>query len=820
MANPDIVDLYQLLQNPDKSDELDPDHMLNTPISNYLSFPELNDAIDNSNSQSLFSIHCNMRSLSKNLSVLHDLLNSFHKLPDIIAVTETKLSSESTVNVDIANYSFLHIDSPTNAGGTGLYLKNTLKNIPRPDIKIDIPLVESCWAEIESFPKHKPNILIGCIYRHPGADLALFTNELENVINQLNQNNMQILLLGDFNIDLMKYGQHPPTEEYLDMIHSYNLLPLITKPTRITDHTSSLIDHIYTNSIQHNVTAGILVADVSDHLPIFCITDLNPSRKNTSYYMRDYSQLDKEQYLKELESIPWSNLTQNDKSLNDRTANLIDAITDVVNKHAPLKLASNRKMKKLSKPWLTKGILKSIKTKQKLYYSHFRSKNDESVKYYKSFSNLLNHLKNKAKKEYYCNYFQKYKDNLKNTWKLIGSLIKRKSKGQMQPTAITRNGNKYTDESDIADQFNQHFVNVGPSLANLIQTTNDDPTKFINNSPLATFSLSPVSPNDVLSLFTQLKTNKASLDIPIGLIKSAGHILCTPFTHIYNESITTGKVPDVLKISRVTPIFKSGSALDPSNYRPISTLSPFSKVLERLVYNQLNSYLEKHEVIYKLQFGFRKGYSTEHAILEITDQLKASIDNKLLTCGWFIDFSKAFDTVNHSILIDKLKKYGMSGPELSWFTSYLQNRKQYVKIGNCESDRLNMVCGVPQGSTLGPLLFLLYINDLPNCSNKLSFRLFADDTNIFFSCENSGNLEKIMNEELNHVFHYCHTNKLSINLSKSNYMIIAAPTKKVGQINIQNIERKPYVKYLGIFIDEHLNWHQQISHVSQKISKI
>ena len=205
----------------------------------------------------------------------------------------------------------------------------------------------------------------------------------------------------------------------------------------------------------------------------------------------------------------------------------------------------------------------------------------------------------------------------------------------------------------------------------------------------------------------------------------------------------------------------------------------------------MDSFLEKYNIIYNYQFGFRKKHSTEQAILELTDKLKSAIDNRQLTCGLFLDFSKAFDTVNHKILLEKLQKYGIRGVPLQWFTSYLTNRQQYVRIDNTDSEMLRMTCGVPQGSTLGPLLFLLYINDMPNCSKKLSFRIFADDTNVFYSGKSVSEIEIVMNEEIKKIHNYCATNKLSINFKKTNFMIIGSKQKKIGKIQIGNIEPVP-----------------------------
>ena len=289
-----------------------------------------------------------------------------------------------------------------------------------------------------------------------------------------------------------------------------------------------------------------------------------------------------------------------------------------------------------------------------------------------------------------------------------------------------------------------------------------------------------------------------------------------------------GIVPETLKISRVTPVHKGGDSSDPTNYRPISILSTFSQIFEKLVYQQLLNYIEKHQILNDYQFGFRKNRSTEQSIIEITEGFKKSIDNNLYTCGIFLDFAKAFDTVNHKILLNKLQQYGIRGIPLGWFSSYLENRKQYVELEE-KSNLRSVICGIPQGSSLGPLLFLIYINDISNCSEALSFRIFADDTTIFASSKKLIDLELMVNSELVKVSNWCNANRLSINFRKTNFMIIKSPKKRLTKnvdIKLQNnensytsIEKKDHVKFLGVFIDENLSWKYHISFLSSRLSR-
>ena len=661
------------------------------------------------------------------------------------------------------------------------------------------------------------NAIVGCIYRHPKSDLARFTAELENILTNLDSCKHDVYILGDMNIDFLKCHTHPETDDYINMIFTHGFLPIITKATRITDHSATLIDHIYTNANLETVTAGIALFDISDHLPIFAYIDKSVRRQTKRVYYRDYSTFDRKLYIKDLNEINWEHISDSCLDLHEKTSKVIEIIQTITDRHAPMKLASRSKRKQLNKPWITAAILKSIKHKQKMYRTHYCCDDNEKKEEYKRYANMLTKLIKYSKKEYYNHQFHMHKDNLKSTWKVIGTLIKRKTKGQTIPNKLVRNNITYSNPKEIAEQFNEYFVNIGPTLASKIETINEDPTRLIQR-PSSSFFISPTTPAVVKDLFSTLNANKSSLDIPNKLIKIACEPLSLLFTNIYNESISSGIVPNSFKISRVTPIYKDDSVTEPGNYRPIATLSPFAKILERIIYNQLSVYLDKHNLLYKYQFGFRKGHSTEHAVLELSDKLKHAIDEKLITCGIFLDFSKAFDTVNHDILLQKLSAYGIRGLPYKWFENYLSNRQQFVKIHNESSSLQTMTCGVPQGSTLGPLLFLLYINDLPCCSDKFFFRMFADDSNIFYSGTSPTEIEMTVNNELKNVYRYCQVNKLSINFKKTNYMVIRSP-QMTPKINIIGISQVKTQKYLGIYIDEHLNWKTHIDYINNKLAR-
>ena len=284
----------------------------------------------------------------------------------------------------------------------------------------------------------------------------------------------------------------------------------------------------------------------------------------------------------------------------------------------------------------------------------------------------------------------------------------------------------------------------------------------------------------------------------------------------------------MLKIAKVTPIFKAGDPSDVSNYRPISVLPAFSKILERIMYNRVYNFLNEQNLLFPNQFGFQKNTSTEHAILKLVDDITKGFVKREFTLGVFIDLSKAFDTVDHSILLKKLGYYGITGNTNKFFENYLKNRQQCIVFENDSLTKpLGITCGVPQGSILGPLLFLIYVNDLYKCCPKLTPVMFADDTNLFCSNEDIPNLFSMMNNELKKVSQWFKANKLSLNVKKTKFSLFHQINRKhiipndlpVLILDEIIIKREKITKFLGVHIDENLSWKYHIEYVSTKIAK-
>ena len=313
--------------------------------------------------------------------------------------------------------------------------------------------------------------------------------------------------------------------------------------------------------------------------------------------------------------------------------------------------------------------------------------------------------------------------------------------------------------------------------------------------------------------------------IPSKLLKMAASIVTPSLTAIFTKSIITGIYPTEWKMARVTPVFKKGEKSDLNNYRPISVIPAVSKVFEKIVYDQLYPYLNDNQLLSSCQSGFRSLHSTLTALLEATNSWSVNIDNGFLNGVVFIDLKKAFDTIDHEIILRKLSYFGADQATAKWFQSYLSNRTQRCNVNGNLSTASTVTCGVPQGSILGPLLFLMYINDLPNCLQVAAPRMFADDTSITLSAKTVANLKLAVTSELNNLTCWLRANKLSLNVAKTELMIIGSRQRLNAQceeINIsiddRTIKRVDHTKSLGLTIDAQLSWSKHVDEISKKVS--
>ena len=817
------------------------------------------------NAQSIFNKIDQLRILTEEMERKHNFI--IH----IISIQEGWITEGRPVSqIEIDNYELFleHNKIGGHKGGIAVYVHSSLKG-KKEKFFDDSPskLWEGLSLNITGTSMAQP-LKVHTVYRPPREKNHLenhqrFMVEFEPYLQKIKSDSTNSLIVGDINYNLIESSTNNMCQEYLDAMLSYELIPEITLPTKLNRNSCNLYDHIFSHLKSDSIRtmACIYLTDISDHLPVFISLKTNNTKQDTPKfrYIRDNSNENCKKYLNKVAELIAS--TQFDTSLTSDPNVAYDilnkTLTSTYNDTFPLKRIKVTKYNTKRSPWITQGLLNSIKTRDILYRKLKKTKPDNpsyeiKEKALKDHRIVLNKLLRKTKRDFYTLEFAKFANDCKNTWKLLNQVAGRKAKKCELPSyfkkLIHRNDQSpiqinIEDNKSIANEFNIYFANIGKDLSNEIKYHGKKTMEsYLHGNIESSFKFQLITDEEVLEIIGTLEPKQSSGN---DNISSKLLIQMAPTIHsilrvIINQSLFTGIFPDKLKTAIVSPIYK-GKNTDPhvfGNYRPISLLQTISKIIEKIVHKQLYDYMSQQRLFNNSQYGFRKNHSTEYATMEFIDMAMHEIDKGLMPFSIFIDLSKAFDTLDHQILLNKLKHYGIQGVQLNWFKSYLTERTQFVTYNGVVSDPMKITTGVPQGSVLGPLLFLIYINDLSNASKALHAILFADDTNLlgtmstFYTFEpktkvDFDTLSNRINEELSNINEWLEINKLSLNVGKTKYMIFHNRQRKIDnytnltlKINGQPIERTSSFNFLGIVINEFLTWTNHISYISQKINPV
>ena len=650
-----------------------------------------------------------------------------------------------------------------------------------------------------------------------------------------------MIVVGDFNLDLLNLNSKVMIASYFDTMMSFGFIPSITLPTRVQS-AATLIDNIFykLSNNSYSVNSGIVLSDLSDHLPCFACIDfpgkfelppkyINIQTTNERAIHNFVSDLSQRNVLSQL------NL-QKDIDPNENY-NILERNIKLAKKtHLPIKTVRFNKRKHKLKPWITQSIIKSINFKDKLYkklkLTPVSSTLFTTLKHnLKTYNGILKKTIRSAKLNYYHSQFDRYKKDSRKTWSIINDVLGKLKQKKDFPSYFKVNEENIHDKQSIADQFNHFFATIGSNISN--QNIDADPNAYktyLKQNITSRFTFESITPVEVEKVIMRIqpKNSAGHDDISNRIIKYICPIIAAPLSVIINQSFTTGIFPQKLKVAKVIPIYKKDEETFFTNYRPISLLPVFSKILEKIAYAQFFKYLIVNNLLFNSQHGFRMSHSTETAAYEFIDVTNNFLDSGFIPLSLYIDLSKAFDTLDHTILLHKLKSYGITSSALTWFKSYLSNRNQFTLYDGFSSSSLPLNTGVPQGSVLGPLLFLVYINDICNASSECHMILYADDSTAVFPLSplNIESGVSHINNEIDKIYVWLTANKLTLNASKTRYMVFHYVQKKIDfdsfpvlKINNLPIERCSNFDFLGLLVNENLSWQPHITKISTKISR-
>lgn len=777
-------------------------------------------------------ISMNICSIHKNFDSLLVSLQSLNVDFDVLILTECRIKYHESNHILPGYNAYSTKMNPLQNDGVVVFVKKSI-----PCICTEIEILGANCLKL-SLPD---DTSILALYRSPSSyNISLFLESLDVAFHDI-RSKKNLYLIGDININILENG-HPQAEDYLALLALHRLEVGINKPTRI----NSCIDHIMLKlNKDKSYSSVILQTSVSDHYMTLCsINDQVTSSTNntcTNKYITKHN-IDFDKLNEELINEQWSSL-YSCKNVNNALHILQHTLQKLICKNTNVQYLPHKKRK--LKPWITYGLLNSIRKRDrlhkvwKIYPDNLLLKQE-----YVDYRRICNNAIKKTKQNYYKSKLESCEGDSKSMWRLINEAANRKRKDKTIISELNIDGKVTNDMTTMCDSINNYFSTVGADLAskhlNQIKLNEEQLSEKIDSVNIdRTFYLRPTNEIEIIKTINTLKNKDSSGydGITSKIFKKIKFHLAGPLKFIFNMSFKTGIFPQELKLAVIIPLHKKGPSNLMTNYRPISLLSVISKVLEKIVKLRLNNFF--CDIASPNQFGFRDAVGTSDAIAELTKHIVQNSEDRKKTLAVFVDLAKAFDTVSHKILLKKLEALGISGNALRWFSSYLENREQLVKIGSTMSSKTTVNFGVPQGSVLGPLLFIIYLNTFCSLLTDCKTICFADDTVILFADNTWESTFDKAERGLKIGMEWLSHNLLSVNEEKTTY-ICFAPTKAglpnsnidlkihkncvsatdLSKCNCITLLRKSSTTYLGLTIDQHLRWDEHVRGLSSKVRKL
>lgn len=751
------------------------------------------------NYSQLFMFNLNIQCLSsKKVDMLSLYLQNFSY--DIICIGEHWQSSAELTSINIPGYILraCYCRSARRHGGVAIYSRDTVSCVP---VNLDVFSVtlHAEFAAVEFVELHCVIVVVYTSSAH--GEFQIFIQKLEQMLDLLVARYRHIFVLGDFNCDPVKFP-HEATVLRTTMA-SFNLFSTIEGYTRVTKTSASKLDDMFTNYSAERYKATIVEPAISDHMGLSVTIDLDTGLGKPSVEMRKCITIPGlSRFRLALSGVNWDDYGLSQLQGETAMSLFMSVLVDIMDSCGVVKSVRVGYCRSNPVFWYSDKLKQMRNTLQALKTVCNTTQSEDDWNAFRAFRAVYRKQISDTKRAEYNRFIVNSDNKQKSCWKIINYETNKYRKN------IGKNKSKLS-----AHDLNSHFVNVANYLVNNLPSTNSTLKDMLARVPWRESSLflGPVTPSEVFNVIMSLK-NKSGLDyygMNAALLKFVGDLIARPLSSVLNSCITEGCFPQVLKISMVVPIHKKGSVDDVDNYRPITITPILSKVFENVIKTRLLNYFEGNHILDPCQFGFREGRSTIAAVSKLIDEVVDDLDQGKRTEVTLCDLTKAFDCVSLAILLEKLSIYGVRGIPLKLLESYLTNRKQYVNFGGARSEVLVQAHGVPQGSVIGPILFVIYINDLPSNIESAKVILFADDTSLYTSDRCLRDARSEMADAVDQASAWFTTNNLKLNQAK---------TQNVTLTTDKTIVFQDPVCLLGIKIDQHLTWGPHIDQVCGRVA--